>query len=193
MCTPAHTAYIFLLKCSSSLLASSAPVSHGAFLSCWQKKEQWKTVFWTDFSVAIHKLHVFPRSWQWLHSWLSLISLISSRWVPILSFRGLLIPDSSGLCSAQKFQQRFGQYTRWFGSEREYSVSILFFPSMQMCIKRCTLLEQCHVSIKPTEIGVAWLETASDSLRFTSHVAVCQIRSSTERAIPNQSIFQVDK
>lgn len=56
---------------------------------------------------------------------------------------------------------------------------------------RCTskhMLRQCHVSIKPTEIG----GMIGDSLRSTSHVAVCQIRSSTERAIPNQNIFQDD-
>lgn len=104
-------------------------------------------------------------------------SLFSLRWVPILSFRSLLIPDSSGLCSGQKFQQRFGQYTHWFGSEREYSVSILFLPSMQMYIKTyATAVSRINKTDR------IWSGMIGDSLRLTSHVIVCQIRSRTERA-----------
>lgn len=109
----------------------------------------------------------------------------SHRWVPILSSRNLLVPGSSGVCSAQTFQQRFVQYTHWFGSERKYSVSILFLSSIQMYIKTPATTVSCM-----NKANRNWSGMTGDSLRVTPDVAMCQVWSITERTTSNQNIFQ---
>lgn len=111
----------------------------------------------------------------------------SHRWVPISSSRNLLVPDSSGVCSAQKFQQRFVQYTHWFGSERKYSVSILFLSSIQMYIKTPATTVSCM-----NKANRNWSGMIGDSLRVTPDVGTWQFWCITERTTPNQNIFQDD-
>lgn len=177
---------MFLHKYSVSLLASNVPVSHRVFLSCWQKKDQWKIVFWMEISIVNHKLHVIPKKLA-MASQQDISYAHSIAFSQRLPSRSLLVPDSSGLCSAQKFQRWFVQYTHWFGSERKHSVSILFLLSIQMYIKTSATAVSF---INKTNRN--WSGMIGGSLRVTPDVAMCQLWSSTERTAPNQNIFQDD-
>lgn len=160
MCTPAHMASSLCIftQMQHFIVGFKCTCIAQAFLSCWQKKEQWKIVLDWGFSCNPQVACVSKR-----------LAMASQLVIPV------------PLCSAWGeylfiFQGVAHTWLQWtmFCTEVPAEVwaiytSIRFwkriFSELSPLLCRCTsehMLQQWHVPIKPTQLGVAWLETPSD-------------------------------